>query len=102
MKQLGQLNQKKAEFEKLGVKLVAIFREERKGAAGTMQIVKKTGFSPILIDTPIRATRAYSQGGFSTYLIDKTGVIKAEISGTKYKRETGETILAKVKEVLAK
>ena len=97
-----QLNQKKAEFEKLGVKLVAVFREEKLGAEGAMKATKKSGFSPILLDTPVKVTAAYSQEGFKTYLIDAEGVIKTEISGTKAKRPTVEDILAKAKEVFKK
>lgn len=101
MKQLVQLQEKKAEFQKMGISTIYVFREESKGPAGAQIAATKSGFSPILLDTPADKTITYSQGDFSTYLIGKDGKIKAEISGSKTKRPTAKVILAKAKEVFS-
>ena len=101
MKQLVQLQKNKAEFDKMGIQMIAVFREEKKGIAGTKKASTKSGFSPILLDTPLDKTKAYSQKDFTTYLIGKDGTIKAELSGTKTKRPTPETIFTKAQEVFA-
>ena len=101
MKQLVQLQEKKAEFQTMGISTIYVFREESKGPAGAQIAATKSGFSPILLDTPADKTINYSQGDFSTYLIGKDGKIKAEISGSKTKRPTAKVILAKAKEVFS-
>ena len=73
MKQLVQLQKNKAEFDKLGIQMISVFREEKDGPAGAKKTTNTTGFSPILIDTPADKTKAYSQEGFITYLIGKDG-----------------------------
>lgn len=99
MGQLGQLQKKKGEFDKLGVKMVAVFREELDGVEGAKKATRASGFSPILLDTPVNKTKAYSQKDFVTYLIGKDGEIKAELSGSKKVRPTAEDVLAKAKEL---
>ena len=93
------MQKKKADFDKLGVKMIGVFREERDGVEGAKKAVLASGFSPILLDTPVSKTKAYSQKDFTTYLVDKDGLIKAELSGTKKHRPTAESILAKAKEL---
>lgn len=93
---------KKSEFAELNAVLVSVFREEKEGAEGAKKAADASGFSPILLDTPAKATTAYSQKDFATYLIDEKGVIRAEIVGTKKKRPTGDQILTKAKEFFAK
>ena len=100
MKQLVQLQSKKAEFDKMGIEMICVFREEKAGASGAAKAAAKSSFSPILLDTPIDKTKAYSQKDFATYLIGKDGKIKAVISGKKTKRPTADDVLAKAKEVL--
>ena len=102
MRQLGQLQKKKAEFDQLGIKMIGVFREERDGLEGTRKAAKASGFSPILLDSPASKTKAYSQNDFVTYLIGKDGKIKAEFSGTKKVRPTADNILKKARELLAK
>ena len=79
--------------------MIAVFREEKDGPAGAKKASTKSGFAPILIDTPADKTKAYSQDGFVTYLIGKDGTILAEHAGTKMKRPKAGDLLAKAKEV---
>ena len=99
IKQLVRLQKQKAEFDQMGIQMLCVFREEKKGPEGAQKATKKSGFSPILLDTPTNLTKAYSQKGFSTYLIGKDGKIKAIISGSKTKRPNAEVIIEKAKEV---
>ena len=99
MKHLVQLQKKKAQFDKAGIQMICVFREEKNGPIGAKKAATKSGFSPILLDTPIDKTKAYSPNDFTTYLIGKDGKIKAALSGTKKTRPTANMILAKAKEV---
>ena len=101
MKQLVQLQKNKAEFDKLDAQMISVFREEEDGPAGAKKTTTKTGFTPILIDTPADKTKAYAQEGFVTYLIGKDGTILAELTGTKKSRPKTEAVLAKAKEVFS-
>ena len=94
-----KLQKNKAEFDKMNIQMLCVFREERKGISGTNVASKRSKFSPILLDTPATKTAAYSQKEYATYLIDKEGIIKAKISGTKYSRPGDSTILDKTKEI---
>ena len=78
--------------------MICVFREEKDGPEGAAKAVAKSGFSPILLDTPVNKTAAYSQTGFATYLIGKDGKVKAELIGTKKKRPVDQ-VLEKVNEV---
>ena len=97
-----QLQKNKAKFDELGIQMISVFREEEDGPAGAMKTTKKTGFTPILLDTPADKTKGYSQGGFFTYLIGKDGTILAELSGTKKTRPTAEAIISEAEKVFAK
>ena len=81
--------------------MICVFREEKDGAAGAKKTETKTGFVPILVDSPVDKTKPYSQDNFATYLIGKDGKIAAELSGTKKTRPTADMILTKAKEVFA-
>ena len=83
----------------MGIQMLCVFREEKKGPKGAQKATEKSGFSPNLLDTPTNLTKSYSQKGFSTYLIGKDGKIKAIISGSKIKRPNAEVIIEKAKEV---
>ena len=103
MKQLGQLQKNKEAFDKLGVTLIGVLREETKGIEGLkIASQKASGLSPILLDTPVKKTEAYSKNDFATYFIGKDGKIKARLSGSKRVRPTGNVILKKAEEVFAK
>ena len=79
--------------------MIAVFREERDGQEGAKKASTKSQFYPILLDSPVNKTKAYSQKGFSTYLIGKDGKIKAELSGIKTTRPNADHVLAKAKEI---
>ena len=105
MRQLVQLKQKTSEFKKLKAEVVVVFREERKQVDGIKAIQKRrqTKFT-LLTDLGARKTKAYSRkrGQFATYLIDKKGVVREIIDGTKAKRPKSELILAALKKLDAK
>lgn len=101
MAQLVQLKKLEPEFAKLDCKLVTVFREEKDGVEGLKKAVDKTGFSPILLDTPVTATAAYQHENYATYLIDKKGVIRAVFDGTKKERPTGELLLEEAKKLFS-
>ena len=103
MRQLGELNANGAmEFEKLGVEVVAVFREEREGLAG-LQKVKASTRVPftLALDTPANATAAYSNGRkeFSNYVVDKTGVIRGIVNGSLKNRAKASKLVEIVKSV---
>jgi peroxiredoxin len=100
MRQLVQLKQKEAEFKKLKTELVFVFREERGEVAGlkAIQAKRKTKFT-LVTDLGAKKTKAYSgkRGQFATYVLDKKGIIRAVIDGTKPKRPPAEPILKIIK-----
>jgi len=97
--QLVKLHTNKAKFDAMGVQVISVFREEKDGVAGAKKSSTKTGFSPILLDSPANITKAYSQGDYSTYLIGKDGKVKAKISGSKKIRPTADIILETAEKV---
>ena len=103
MRQLGELNKNGAkEFEKLGVKVVAVFREEKEGLAGLQKIKAKTRVPfTLAIDTPASATKAYSTGNkeFDNYVVDKDGVIRGVIDGSLKSRAKSAKLIEIVKSV---
>jgi peroxiredoxin len=55
---------------------------------------------PFVMDLGAEHTAGYSVDGFSTYVIDQAGTVKAELTGTKMARPAAEEVLKKVKEVV--
>ena len=53
---------------------------------------------PLLLDSEPFATKAYSQEGFHTYVIDPQGIVRADLPGTKMKRPGPEKIMAAVED----
>ena len=102
MRQLVQLNQKEAEFKKLKTELVFVFREERGEAAGlkAMREKRKTKYT-LLSDLGARQTAAYSskRGQFATYVIDKKGVVRDVLDGTKPRRPGSDPIIKLLKKM---
>ena len=100
MKQLGELKRNAAQqFEEMGVKVVAVFREEKQGLDGLKRIKAntKTDFT-LALDTPTKATKAYSNGRkeFDNYVIDKNGVVQGIVDGTVKSRARAEQLLKMV------
>ena len=103
MRQLGELNKNgKKEFKKLGVEVVAVFREEKDGLAGLQKVETKTKVPfTLALDTPATATKAYSNGRkeFANYVVDKNGVIRGIIDGTVKTRARASKLIEIVKSV---
>lgn len=102
MRQLVQLNQKAADFKKLNTEVVFVFREERDEVDGLKKIREKrrTKFF-LLTDLASQKTAAYSgkRGQYATYILDKKGMVKEILDGTKPKRPGAEPILTILKEM---
>lgn len=95
-----QLQQRRKEFQELGADIVAVYRENREGAAGLKKVAEASGAEFTLLNDPRAANSSrYSQEGFDAYVIDKEGVIRAAVQGTKPKRPEIDTLLAEVKKL---
>ena len=69
-------------------------REERLGVKGLQKTAEMTKAQFVfLLDYQNKVTSPYSQGAFFTYIIDKSGVIRAILAGTTYDRPTGDRIV---------
>ena len=98
MRQLVELQKAYKEIQQHDAQVVAVFREEKLGAEGLMRVKKATGVEyPLVLDFEAKHTSRYSQGSFDTYVIDKEGVIRAVLGGTKLKRPGSEAVLAALK-----
>ena len=94
MRQLGQLQDSYDDFRDLNTEVVAVFREEQKGAEGLQMARERTEASfPMGLDLGAEQTAEYSPKGFSTYIIGADGTIKAVFPGTKMIRPSAEKIL---------
>ena len=68
---------------------MVIFREEESGQEGLEKVVEKTKVNFLLaLDTPVKETSSYSPGEriHDSYIIDKNGIIKSILKGTRYER----------------
>lgn len=102
MRQLGQLQSHYDEIKDMDTEIVAVFREDEKGAEGLKTAREKCRATfPFVMDLGAEHTTAYSHDKFSTYVIAQDGTIKSELSGTKMLRPSADDILAKVKEAVA-
>lgn len=100
MAQLGELQKHYQEFKRRNCEIVVVFREEQDGVAGLKRSQKTTGARfPLLVDLDAKQTGRYSRDEFATYVIDRRGIIRAKLSGTKTVRPTAEDILAKLDEL---
>jgi len=97
------LQQAYPKFKKLDAEVLAVFREERDGAAGLAKVRSKTKAAfPLLLDLNKVATGEYSDSGFHTYLINKQGKIEMVLTGKITNRPSGEEIFKAAQEVFAK
>ena len=100
MRQLGELKRNAGQqFEEKGVKVVAVFREEKQGLDGLKRIKNKTKTDfTLALDTTAKATLAYSNGRkeFDNYVIDKNGVVQGIVDGTVKSRARAEQLLKMV------
>jgi hypothetical protein len=96
MRQLGELKANAEKFADHGVEVIAIFREEKSGVDGLTTIKNKTKVDfTLCLDTGAEQTSAYSPGKlkFDNYVVDKQGVIRGIIDGTKTNRAKSAQLL---------
>jgi len=100
MGQLAKLRKHEEQLEKFGANVMLVFREEKLGVEGLKKIKEKNPCDFTLVsDYGAKATAGYSTGGFTTYVVDQDGVIRAVLEGTKTNRPTAEKIVAAVEDV---
>lgn len=104
MRQLVELQKQAVDFKKLNAELVFVFREETGGAAALQKIKEKyqTDFT-LTLDLEKKSSKAYSskQRTFNNYVIDRDGIVAAEIDGTLRERATAEQLLKILKKLNA-
>ncbi|RMG33109.1 MAG: hypothetical protein D6725_16345 [Planctomycetota bacterium] len=100
MEQLGQLQRHYRAFKKRNCEVLVVFREEQDGVAGLKRAraTAKAEF-PLLLDLDAQHTGRYSRGEFAAYIIDRRGIVRSKLSGTKTVRPAAEEILSKIDEL---
>ena len=96
MAQLGELKKNADKFQAMGVEVIAVFREDKKGVEGLEIIKKKTGVEfTLALDTGANNTSKYSpvKKTFDNYVVDKTGVITKIIEGDLRNRAKSKQLL---------
>jgi len=96
LKQLLELRRNAEKLKAANVRVVVVFREEAKGIDG-LKIIKaraKVDFT-FAIDNDKLQTAAYSPGAkeYSTYIIDKSGLVKGIVKGDTKNRAKTQRIL---------
>ena len=102
MVQLVQLQKEAKTFEELNTEVIVIFREEKSGVEGLKKIRSRTKTSFTLgLDFNRESTAAYSPGkqSFDNFVIDRSGVIRHVLDGTKIRRATSDQLLQAVREL---
>jgi len=100
MRQLVELQKHYGKIQKLDAEIVAVFREEKLGAEGLKRSRNSARAEFTLVnDLGAKATSAYSRNNFTTYVIDKKGVIQAILPGTLTKRTSADEILRELKKL---
>lgn len=104
MRQLVQLQENAKQFADLNAELVFVFREEQEGTAGLQKILDrtKTEFT-LAVDLDKESSGVYSpkKMTFNNFVIDKEGILRAEIDGTLRVRATAEQLIDTLKEIEA-
>lgn len=102
MGQLVQLQERADEFKELNTELIFVFREEKEGVDGLKKIKEKsrTDFT-LTLDLDKKSSKAYSPGNmtFRNYVIDKDGVLRADLDGTLRTRATGDQLIEELKKL---
>ena len=98
MRQLVELQKSYPKFKESKTEIIAVFREEEEGVEGLKKSKKNVKAEFHLWDDPkSKATKAYSQGSkFTTYVVDKEGVIRAVLDGNLRKRPLAAAVLAEL------
>ncbi|MFK7734752.1 MAG: peroxiredoxin family protein [Pirellulaceae bacterium] len=105
MKQLGELQGKAAEFEKLNAELIFVFREEQQGVEGLKKIQKRVPTKYTLaLDLNKKSSKVYStrKMTFDNFVIDKDGKVAAIIDGSLRERATAKELLKILAELESK
>ena len=90
-----QLQKSYDRLKKLGAEVISIHREEKLLSEGLQRTAKSTGGEFVFLsDYQNKATGAYSQGAFFTYVIDKDGVIRKILPGVKRNRAMVKSIVS--------
>lgn len=81
--------------------IVSVYREDEEEVEGIAKVREQIGEGVVLLtDLGAAETGAYSQDGFVTYILDRDGVVRAELGGTVRERPDSEAILAALAEVI--
>ena len=101
MRQLVQLQERAAEFQKAKTKLVFVFREEEDGVDGLKKIKSRVATDYTLaLDLDKQSSKPYSEKKmtFDNYVIRKDGTVKAIIDGSLRTRATADDLLKAIRE----
>ncbi len=80
--------------------MLAVHREESEGVKGLQKTLEKTQVRfPVLLDPGAKLTARYSTTGFTTYVVDKQGKIRAVLEGTKTNRPTADSIFKELVDI---
>lgn len=85
-------------MKELGAELVVVYRED--DAAGVKKAIAnaKAEF-PMVVDQNKKQTGSYSPVGYDVYVVDKEGVVRAVLEGTKAARPSAKDILAELEKL---
>jgi peroxiredoxin len=97
------LQGKYADFKKAGAEVIAVFREDSARIDGLKKVREATKAEFVLLtDYEAQKTKPYSPEGYAAYVIDRMGIIRAIIPGTKAGRPDVDKLLDAVKLLAAK
>ncbi|MEM7785298.1 MAG: hypothetical protein AAF623_18255 [Planctomycetota bacterium] len=100
MRQLGELYKQAKKFEQAEADVIVIFREESQGVEGLKKIRSntKTKFK-LALDFQKKQTSRFSTGRreFSSYVVDKDGVIQKIVTGDLKNRAKSNQLLSALK-----
>jgi len=104
MAQLVQLQKHASAFKELKTEVIVVFREEQSGSDGLQKIKAKTKTTfTLAVDLDKKSSSQYSseKSAFNNYVIDKTGVVRDKIDGTKFRRASAEKLIESLKSIPA-
>jgi len=94
---------KYAEFKQAGAEVVAVFREDSARIDGLKKVREATKAEfPLLTDYEAQKTKPYSSEGYAAYVVDRMGIVRAIVPGTKAGRPDVDKLLEAVKMLSAK
>ena len=88
------------QLKDLNATVVVVQREDKLKGEGLKRTANKTKVDFVLLDDHGgKATNQYSQGSFTTYIIDKNGFTRFVLGGTKTKRPDAAKVVARLGEL---